>query len=341
MPPKNKGSDGYKAFTDALKSDDISCFYIFHGEERYLLQRCIAELRLHLCPDGLSSFNYKKYEGKHCSLDELDEAINTLPSFANRTFIEVHDFDLFSCDDKPRLSKMLSDLPEYVCILFVFDVVLYKPDRRVKINTEILKRAEVIEFLLQDHSKLVKWIRLHFNDAGKNISVDDAKYLAFLTGGYMSTLYGEIGKVAAFSVEDTIMRSDIDAVVSPVIDTAAYKLTDAVARRDFASATRIMDELLQMKEAPHKLLFSISLKMRQLLAARICIESKLSKKELIEICGLKYEFHANALWDTARKMTLNECKQAVLNCAEAAHELNSSSYPESGLTKLLTKLAFK
>jgi len=313
-------------------------FYIFHGEERYLLERSLANLRDLLCPDGLDGFNYKRFEGNTLSVDELEDAINTLPAFADRTLIEIHDFDIFKNDVKPRLNRIFSDLPDYSCIVFVYSTIEYKPDGRLKINKEILKNANVVEFTAQDQDKLINWIKRHFLDAGKTISTSDAEYLAFITGGLMSTLNGEIEKTAAYVYSENVSRTDIDAVVTPVVDTVAYKLTDALAGRDSKKALRLLDELFQMREAPHKLMYSISLKMRQLLAARICIESNLGKTRLMEMCGIRHDFQARILLDTARGTTLPDCRDAVLYCSATALELNRFADPELRMIEFVTKL---
>jgi len=313
-------------------------FYIFHGEERYLLERSLSNLRALLCPDGLDGFNYKRFEGNALSVDEFADAVNTLPAFADRTLIEIHDFDIFKNDAKPRLNEIFSDLPDYVCIVFVYNAIEYKPDGRLKINKKILKNANVVEFTAQDQDKLINWIKRHFLDAGKTISTSDAEYLAFITGGLMSTLNGEIEKTAAYVNSDNVSRKDIDAVVTPVVETVAYKLTDALAGRDSKKALRLLDELFQMREAPHKLMYSISLKMRQLLAARICIESNLGKARLIEMCGIRHDFQARILLNTAGGTTLHDCRNAVLNCSATALELNSSADPELRMVEFVTKL---
>jgi len=339
MPQKNKAGNGYQRFAESLKSGNIDKFYIFHGEERYLLEHSLSQIRQKLCTSGLDSFNYKRFGGKGFSVSELDDAINTLPAFAERSLIEIDDYDIFTSDDRQRLAEIFGDLPDYICLVIIFDAVAYKPDGRQKLNAEILKHSEVVEFTVQDQDKLVKWIRRHFADAGKNISVGDSEYLAFITGGYMTTLHSEIEKVAAYSKGDAVTREDIDAVVEPVLDTVAYKLADALARREFALAIRILDELFQMREAPHKLMFSISLKLRQLLAARVCIESSLDKSALMDMCGIRHEFQARTLLDTARRMTLSNCRKAVLHSSETAYELNSSPDPEARMVELILKLA--
>jgi len=337
---KKKSGDGYKEFAKSIAAGAVDRFYIFHGEERYLLEHSLAQLRRMLCPDGLDGFNYKHFDGKAVTPDALEDAIDTLPAFSERTLIEVHDFDIFKNEQKQRLCDMFAELPDYVCVLFVYDTIEYKPDGRQKLNAAIVKLATVVEFGAAEQGMLIKWITRHFEDADKRISRADAEYLAFITGGYMSPLLGEIEKAAAYADGETVTRSDIDAVVTPALDAVAYKLTDAVMRRDRAGAVQILDELLRMREAPHKLMFGVSLKMRELLAARVCFESGLGEDTLMKICSIRFPFQAKALMDTARKTTLSKCRDAVLSCSQAAMELNSGADPEARMVELIARLAF-
>lgn len=341
MPQKTKGADGYKRFSDSLAAGQIGNFYIFHGDERYLLERSLAGIREKLCPGGLNSFNYRRFEGKCMSADELESAINTLPFFADRTLIEVDDFDIFKQEEteKRKLAGLLSDLPDYVCVVIIFDTIKYKPDGRIKLDASIKESADVVEFAVQGQDRLSNWIKRHFTDVGKRISSADAEYLVFITGGLMSTLHGEIEKTAAYAKGETVTRADIDAVVLPELETYAYKLSDALARRDYTEAMRILDELFQMREAPHKIMFNISLKMRQLLAARVCIDNSLQKDALMRMCGIRYEFQAKALIETARRLKLSECCNAVIICSDTAYRLNSSPDPNAGMIELISKLS--
>ena len=331
-------SDDYKRLADSLSAGEIDRFYIFHGEERYLLERSLGELRRLLCPDGLDGFNYKRFEVKDLPASELEEAIDSLPVFADRTLVEIHDFDIFKNDERPRLAEIFANLPDYICVVIIFDIIPYKPDR-IKLNNDITKHADVIEFAIQEQDKLIKWIKRHFNNAGKSIGTADAEYMAFITGGSMTALHGEIGKTAAYAAGQSISRSEIDAVVTPVADAVAYKLTDALIKHESKNAMRILDELLGMQEPAHRLMYSISLKIRQLLAARVCAEGNHDKSALMEMCGIRHEFQARILMETARRTTLSSCREAVLSCAETAYELNSAPEPEARLTELIAKLA--
>ena len=334
------GGDAYKTLADSIKAGQIGCFYILYGDERYLLERSLGELRRRLCPDGLDGFNYKRFEGKDITAAALNDAVSTLPAFAERTMVELRDFDIFNNSEKAKFAELFSDLPEYVCVACVYDTVEFKPDGRLKADKEILKSAQAVEFTTQNRGMLVKWINRHFKDAGKSISEADAEYLILITGGYMGALHSEIEKIAAYASDVQVARSDIDAVVVPVLDAVVYKLTDSIVRGEYDGAMRILDDLFRMREPPQKIIFNISLKMRQLLAARICFENSLRESSLSEICGLRHEFQAKLLMDTARKATLKGCRAAVLLCSDAAYALNSSPDPEARLVELITKLAF-
>ena len=341
MPKQTKNSSAYENLKSSLGNGNIGCFYIFHGEEQYLLVKTLEKFRQLLCPGGLDSFNYKRFDEKSISLAGLSEAVETLPAFADRSLIEIHDFDIFKNDEKAGYAELLSDLPDYVCIVFVYAAIQYKPDGRLKIDSGILKNACPVEFIIQDQAELIKWIKRHFRDTGKNISTNDAEYIATITGGFMATLNGEIEKAAAYAKSETVTRADIDAVVTPVLDAIAYKLTDALINRNSTRAVHVLDELFQMNEAPHKLLYSISLKIRQLLAARVCIENGLSKSDLMDLCGIRHEFQARTLMSTARSATLKYCRASVLLCSATALELNTVPDPESRLIELVAKLALR
>lgn len=338
----NKANNtSYDRLKTDLKNVEIGKCYIFHGEEQYLLMHSLNKLRALMCPGGLDSFNYKRFEGESFTPDMLVEATEMFPFSAERTLIEIHEYELFKCEEseRNRMIEVLADLPEYACVVFVYSAAEYKPDGRLKTTKELQKYAFVVEFPIQEENRLAKWVVGHFSDAGKEISLADAKYLSEITGGLMNTLEGEIEKIAAFAKGDKIKRSDIDAVVIPILDIQAYRLTDAIVRRDKKQTLQILDTLLQMREVPHKLMYSISLKMRQLLAARVCIDNKTDRAAFKKMCDIRSDYPADILMYTARKTSLAYCRNAVLMCCKTAKELNSMSDPEARIVELVLKLS--
>lgn len=341
MAQKKNDNTEYVALKKALASGSLDRCYIFHGEEKYLMENFLTQIYRRLVDKDFAQFNYKRFNGQGLSIDELASACDMLPVFSQHTLIVVYDFDMFKASDdaKQKLMALLTDLPEYVCLIFVYDIAEYKPDGRQKLSAVLKTCARIVAFSIQDQSEIVKWIKKHFSANGKNIDTPTAEHLAHVTGGLMTSMNVEIDKISASTGADIITVSHIDAVVTPVMSAIVFELTDAIANKDFDTAAASMNELISMREPPHKLIFMISLVLRQLLAARTCLDHGLSEKKLMAIAQIRYDFQARKLISSARKLTLEECRNSVILCCEAAYRMNIGSDPEQHLIDLILALS--
>ena len=337
MAQKKNDTAQYDAFRKDLSDGNLKSLYIFHGQERYLLEYYLGQMREKLSGGGMADFNYRRFDGKDLTVPVLQEAIDALPVFSERTMVEIHDYDIFSRPEAERnaFMEILNDLPEYVCLVFVYNTIEYKPDGRLKSTSAIKKLAQVVEFCLQDQSKLTKWIKGHFKALGKSIDTRAAEHLAFITGGLMTSLSSEIEKISAYSQSTSISIEDIDAVVTPVLDAVTYKLTDAIANSDYSEAARLTSDLLLMREAPLKIVYSITLRLRQLYAAKLCSSNGYGPAKFMDMCSLRYEFQAKKLMDSAKKISVERCRSAVLLSARAAYAMNSTFTPADEILKAL------
>ncbi len=340
MAEKKTDSAEYRALKRDLAENKVGNVYVFTGEERYLLEHYLREIRKKIVQEGMEEFNHRRFEGKGLDLAVLSEALDALPVFSERTLTEVWDFDFskLSDDERETMLSLLSELPDYGCLIFVFDTMTFKLDARVKTNARIKKLLPVVEFRAQEKSDLTNWIGRRFRSLGKQIDQGTAEYLAFVSGGLMTPLIGEIDKTAAYCRGTRITRADIDAVVTPVLDAAVFRMTDAIVTHRFDDAAAVLSDLLGMNEAPQKIIYSISMKMRQLLAAKIYIECGKSLAELMELCSIRFEFQARNLMSAARRVDIDWCKHSVRLCAETALALNSGGSADC-LTVLLMSLA--
>lgn len=341
MARNKQDSGAIDALKASIASGRLSNFYVFYGAERYLLEHFAEQIRKKLTGGAFESFNCKRFEGQNLSLNELAEAVDTLPAFAERTLIEVYDYDLFKGGEetKQKLIELFSGLPDYVCLIFIYDTVEWKPDGRFKLTEVIKKNATIVEFAVQEQSKLVKWIKNHFAAWDKTIDTPTAEYLAELTGGLMTTLNTEIDKVCSYVTERAVTRAHIDAVVTPVVEAVVYRLTDHIAAGNFNEAAAVLGDLLRLREPPQLIIYSITLKLRQLLTARMCVEQGLGEKDLMKLCGIRFDFQARNLLSSARKTTVAECRRAVLLSAETAYRMIRIGGAEERLTELLISLA--
>lgn len=340
MAKKKSDQSSYHDLLATIDSQELKSLYVFHGEETYLLERTLDRIRAGLVTGDFAEFNYRRMDAQNFSVNALAAAVETLPVFAERTLVEIRDVDIFKLGEEARdtLRALVSDLPEYLCLIFVYTTMEFAPDKRQKLYGALKNNGGIVDFCVQDTSRLIKWIKAHFKAAGKVVDTATAEHLAFMTGGLMTTLNTEIEKLCSMSESDTITRSDIDEAVTPSPEAVSYQLADAIAARNYKRAAGILEDLLALGEPPHRLMYGISLKMRQLLTARCCLDASLGEAALTELADLRHSLAARNLMKSAAGLSVDACRAAVRLCAETAFRLNSGVNPETGMRELLLRL---
>ena len=215
------------------------------------------------------------------------------------------------------MTKILSDLPEYCCLVFVYDTVPYKSDARMrKLAGAIQEKGQVVQFARQQQGDLVDWIGRRFRALGHEIDTADAQYLIFLCGDLMNGLISEIGKIGAFAKHRRVTRQDIDAVAIPVIDAKVFEMTDALGQRQMDQAFATLGDLFQLRQEPIMILAVLGKHFRQLYTARVALEARQSSRWLMELWGMRSTYPADKLMDMARRHGLDWCRTAMRRCAE-------------------------
>ncbi|MDE6933913.1 MAG: DNA polymerase III subunit delta, partial [Oscillospiraceae bacterium] len=127
------GGGGLTKLKEALASGELGTAYIFHGEESYLREFYLSEMKKQLVA-GFESFNYHRMEGKGLTVQALTETVEALPMMAQRTMVQVVDWDLYKLGEEQRtaLTALLEDFPPYCCLVIVYDQIEYKPNKTYK-----------------------------------------------------------------------------------------------------------------------------------------------------------------------------------------------------------------
>ena len=271
-----------------LKSGQLDRCYLLWGKEHYLQEHYGRELRKAVLGGEDDPFNLRQLDGRNLDLQALSDAVDAYPSFAEKTLIELRDCDPFQLPEEEcrRLFAILEELPEYCCLVFLYDTVEFKPDKRKKKLWERLNQlVTLVEFPLQEQSELIRWVRKHFSARGKEISSEDAAYLLFLCGSQMENLTNEIGKVAVYAADKQVSRGDIDAAAVPIVEAQTFKLTDALARKEFDQAAELMYKLFQLNTEPIAINAMIGSQLRRLYAARLVKEAGGNASTLTQMTG--------------------------------------------------------
>ncbi|MBQ9617996.1 MAG: DNA polymerase III subunit delta, partial [Oscillibacter sp.] len=275
MPPRKpkneKKADTMRAFRAALASGDPNAFgrvYVFHGEETWLRDFYLGELRKLLVPEAFSAFNYHRLDGAGLDIRELSEIAEAMPMMSDRTLIVVADYDMSRLSDGQRaaLCTFLADVPEWCCVAFHYDTVPYRLTRQKDSESEEapakknaardLKKAldtyaQVLDFAPLGQPELLDWITAQFRQRGKTIDRRTAEYLVFTCGNLMDGLLQEIGKISDYVSGANVTRRDIDEIADPVHSRQAFDLSNAVSAGNYDAAASVLGDLLKMQTVPY------------------------------------------------------------------------------------------
>ena len=331
----------YNAEIKLLKDQGPGRLYFLFGPEDYLREAYLTQLR-GLCVPSEDDFSFQRFDGPSVDMAALGEAVDMLPFFSERRFVEVRDFDVNACreSDAARLKDIVADIPEYCTLCFVFSAS-YAPDGRIAAVKTLKKSARCIEFTEQDQGALARWVQNRFRALGKSVAPADAEYLIFLSGTRMNALIPEIEKAAAYAAGESVTRADIDATANRLPEADVFELTDCIARRRFDDAARLLRDLLSNKNNhPIMLNALIGQQLRRMYAVKCAQAAHRSRADAMELCGVRYDFIYDKLTAAARPFSEAALGAMVKLCAEYDFKMKSTGQdPQTLLLELFARIA--
>lgn len=344
MPSKPKADhEAYTKLKKEIAAGSLGRLYLFCGEEAYLRDYYLGQMKAKLLPAGMEEFNYHTFSGRETDLHALAGAVDALPMMSERTLITVTDYDLYKApaDARETLTALFANLPDYCCLVFIYDVIEYKPDARTRLAAAVKEYGSVVKFQRQEQNDLVDWIRRRFRALDHDIDTQDAQYLIFLCGDLMNGLISEIGKIGTYAKGRRVTREEIDAVAIPQLDAVVFQMTDAIAGGNFDKAASILGDLLRMQETPIMLLAVMGRQLRQLYSARLAMEQRKGAPWVAQLWGMRSGYPAEKLMDSARRFSLPWCRKAVVRCAQTDLAMKSVTGGDAQemLISLLLELA--
>ena len=342
MAKKAATQDNLQVLKTAIRNKDMDRLYIFHGEEIFLLHHYFDQIKKLLLDDLTESFNFHKLNNETFDIQSFADSVENLPMMAEHTLVHVDEIDLFKLPegDRNKIAEILSDIPEWCTVIFTYETVAWKPDKRLKKLWEAIdKNAAIVEFAKQSQRDLISWVTRHFAARGKRISNDLCAYLIDITGGTMTALSGEINKIAAFSGADEITKYDIDSVTEPVLDAVVFQMTDLLGEGKYGAALQKLQTLLKMQQEPLAILGAIGGHFRRLSTARTLQDNGRSASELMKLCGIP-DYPARKTMDAARRFNPQFCRRAAQLVLETDYQMKTSfDDPERLLELLILQLA--
>lgn len=337
MAKKQPTANNLQVLKTSLKNKDIGRLYFFYGEETFLLNHYLNQIKKQLLDPLTESFNYHRFNAETFDMMEFADAVENLPMMAEATLVQVDEIDIFKMNesDRGKITDIISDIPDYCTVVFTYLTASWKPDKRQKKLWEAVENNGLpVEFEKQDQRDLIAWVGRHFAARQKRISTDLCAYLIDITGGTMTALNSEIEKICAYSGASEIVRADIDAVTEPVLDAVVFQMTDRISEGAYDRAFLSLQQLLKMQQEPLAILGAIGGHFRRLGTARTLLENGKNSFDLQKLCGLP-DYPARKTMEAARHVPSEFCRKASQLVLETDYKMKTSFDDSERLLELL------
>lgn len=337
MARKQQTGGDLQELKNHIKAKAPGRLYFFHGEETFLLNHYLTQLRKILLDPLTEAFNDHRWNNENFDIRGFEESVENFPMMAESTLVQVDDVDIFKLpeDERSAMARILSDIPEHCTIVFTYFTVQWKPDKRQKkLYESVNENGLTVEFAKQDQRDLITWITRHFAAQGKRIAPRLCAYLIEITDGTMTSLSGEISKICAYSGADEICREDIDAVTEPVMDAVVFQMTDLLGEGRYDQALLKLQQLMKMQQEPLAVLGAIGAHFRRIGCARVLLDNGKTATELQRLCGIP-DYPARKTMDAARRFRQEFCRKASELILQTDYAMKTSFDDQQRLLELL------
>ncbi|MCL2586606.1 MAG: DNA polymerase III subunit delta [Firmicutes bacterium] len=203
----------------ALKNG-TALIYALHGTDIFLINKAVEMISAGAVIDRFNDEN---------SVQEIITSANTFDMFGGKRVVLVRGVDEKFLKNKDFTKYVASPNPNTTLILVT--------------TTDKVKGVEVVNCSPLQGDILFKLIAKQFQDKGKNITSTAATQLARLCNNDFAKISNEIIKLVNFSEKELIDVELVEELVSKEEEFQTYEFSNAVLKRDFVTANKILETL--------------------------------------------------------------------------------------------------
>jgi len=264
-------------FNKLIFSGKISPVYLFMGEESYLVDRCLKEIKKSLAVDDL---NMEIFYSPDSQAEDILNSLCTLPFLSKRRMIVVKDVNKMKVVDAEKLTVYLSNIVETSCFVLLYSANLRREafaGRREFMNKCIASENCIcVDCRKQYESEIREFIKSEFERRGKIVSDDVILRVLDVNNPDLLDISNEIEKLSLFVGKDKkdVNRDDLEKVSGYTKEANIYTLVSYLKERDLKKSMFVLERLLKEGEEPLTVLSAVSSSVRKMISAKSAIEEQ-------------------------------------------------------------------
>jgi DNA polymerase-3 subunit delta len=211
-------------------------------------------------------------DGPDAELADVLDELRTLPFLADVRMVVVRDADPFISRYREHLERYVAEPSETGVLVLVCKVM----NKQWRLTKAIQKIGLLMPCKAPPPWDRDKWLVARARQAyGKQLDRTAARALTELAGDDMATLDAELAKLAIYVGDrDGITDADAEALVGLSRPENVFRMTEAIAAHDAATAIRLWRQTLATdKQAAFRAVGGVAWAVRQMIAAKQGVSS--------------------------------------------------------------------
>lgn len=275
---------------------------------------------------------FTTYDLNNSSLDDVLEEAAYFSFFAEKKYIVVRNANIFGTkvnkkNEEDKGSKKDEQLLKYleepnlntVLIFTLFGHV----DGKKKISKIIKDNYNLINIDDLKPKDIYDKVDKMMKASGYKIDYNTIYYIINNCYNNYDLVYNELEKIKLYYGKGCNVKfDDVVEIVSKNIEDNNFKFIDAVVGKNIKDAFQIYDDLMLQKVEPIMLLNMIAKEVRNMLIAKKMIKKK-SKKEIMEILGIRFDFQIDKIINNGYSFKESELEGYLVKLCDFDYRIKS------------------
>ena len=268
---------------DIDKKSVLPC-YFFYGEEVFLAQQFLEELKDLLISEDQQDFGIERFDLDQQSWVDIFDSARTISFFPTARIFVVNMAkrreklnkaamakrrEKLNLTDEKIIRSYFEDPTPQTVMVFIHPNKLPKSAAAVKLFSS-LPASEVIELKPLRPLQISSWMDRRIGLSGKSVSMEAKTRLIELAGSDLSLINNEMNKIVTYIGDKTrIELDDVNQVSGWVKSFVEWEVTNNLEIRDYDQSLIVLDKLLNKEGAKPEFILGIIAKFfRELFLAK-------------------------------------------------------------------------
>ena len=321
-----------------LENGQLFPFYLFYGENEFLLERVLNRVRETLIPEGARGLNVQIfYGGNGDKVDpgEIVDTARTLPFMSQKRLVIVRRTEGIAPTALEGLIPYLGEPVESTCLIFVSS----KPNFTRKFYKIIKNLGRAVNFKNLYGSQVIPWVMKMAKELGLDIEREACAYLHQIVGNRLMDLYSELEKLYLRYGKTMVGIEEVKGLAIHSRIYTVFELMDQLSLKRCAQSILVLNRFLEEgdAQAPLGLLGMLIRQMRILWQTKSVIQGGGQVSQVAQKAGVP-TYLVDKLVRQSKHWSRDDLEEAFHILHKADDLLKSGSQPDMVLENVVISL---